>query len=138
MPKADTIPTPSRRAVLTGSALTIAAAAIGIPAVAHAAGANPDAELIATCGQHIVNRNAYNNYSGGVDDERERLWDAYDETRDFISDTRAQTIDGIVAKIKAAKAEATSLDGDEDWEDGLSNGWAVDCCEDLLRLVERA
>jgi hypothetical protein len=121
---------PPRRAVLTGTA----AATLGAVAATGAAAAeqNPDAELIRVCAQHAINKAAVN---AGLDYDEGPLWDAYDATRDFISDSAPQTLAGVLAKVRAAKDESMNSDGTERWEGSMGEAWAGDIINDLLRVA---
>jgi hypothetical protein len=122
---------PSRRAMLAGTDAVIAA--VGIPTAAVALAANPDAELIAACEQHPINTRAFNRYpEEGA--ETERLWAAYEATRDLISDAVPLTMAGVLAKARAAAGEARGLYGQEQWGGSMGEGWAYDIVKDLLRL----
>jgi hypothetical protein len=93
-----------------------------------------DAELIALCAQHIINRNTYNDEGGYLEPEEDPLWEAYCQTHDAIGSAHPQTIEGALAKARAAKAEALRQDGTELPEDGPAGRWAWQVVDDLLRL----
>jgi len=95
---------------------------------------NPDAELIRICAQHIVNLRAYNTSGSHLEAERDPLWRAYESTRDAITEAEPQTLGGMLAKARAAKAEAKMLDGSEMPEGCPAATWAWDLVSDLLRL----
>ena len=59
---------------------------------------NSDAELIRTCAEHIVNRDAFNEAGLDSNGAGKALWEAYMRTYDAISDARPQTQAGIVAR----------------------------------------
>ncbi|MBV9748279.1 MAG: hypothetical protein JO157_05655, partial [Acetobacteraceae bacterium] len=124
-------PTTSRRALLAGIPAAALVGAATVPALATAA--SPDAELIALCAQHIVNMNAYNRDGGHLEPEDDPLWHAYVQTRDAIDAAEPQTIEGILAKVSAAKAEAREPDG-EDFDSSVAGAWAADVVNDLIRL----
>ena len=93
---------------------------------------HPDAELIRLCAQHVVNMDAYNHDAGDLDAEDCPLWLAYASTRDAISNARPQTMDGFLAKARAAKAEARTPGGEENPENCPAARWAWDLVNDLL------
>jgi len=141
MPRTDNTPTTSRRRLLSGSVAlslgaSVAALASCIPTPAPAAEphAGADAELIALCAQHIVNMDAYNRDGGHLELEDDPLWHAYVQTRDAIDAAEPQTIEGILAKVRAAKAEAGEPDGSQDFENGPAGRWSWDVANDLIRL----
>lgn len=111
--------------------------AAGIQAIAAdraADRAGPDADLVQICAQHIANRDAYNRDGGRLELEADPLWLAYERTRDAIDNASPQTMAGLVAKARAAKAEARRLDGTEEPEGTVAAAWAFDLANDLLRL----
>lgn len=60
---------------------------------------------------------------------------AYEDTLDALCDVRAQTMAGLVAKARAAKAEAIGPEGDEQIEFySVAGQWAWDLVNDVLRL----
>ncbi|MEJ0047395.1 MAG: hypothetical protein WDN04_15750 [Rhodospirillales bacterium] len=97
----------------------------------------PDADLIRICREHDDDRRAYDD-SEGTGDDLDALWDAYECSRDVISDAKPQTLAGIVAKAAAAKADAVDADGEESWGGSMGEIWAVDIVKDLLRIAGRA
>lgn len=123
-----------RRGALLG-ALGLAATA-ALPAVARTA--HPDAELITLCAEHIRNRAAYNDHGGYLEPEDCPLWIAYERTCDAISAAKPQTIEGIMAKARAAQAEARMPGGDYEPDYGPAGRWALDLVNDLVRLYGRA
>ena len=62
------------------------------------------------------------------------LWQAYARSRDAIRDAEPQTMDGLVAKARAAKAEARIGNGFDKPEGTPAEYWAWDLVNDLLRL----
>ena len=119
--------------------LTAAAASAITPGVVKAGGgeqpAHPDAELIRLCAQHVVNMRAYNQAGGLEDiDEPDPLWDAYERTRDAITEAKPCTLAGMQAKAQAAKAEALTsrTDGTESPEGTPAEAWAWQLVNDLL------
>ncbi len=94
---------------------------------------HPDAALIAACAEHAANLAAYNRDGGKLNLDDDPLWAAYERTRDAISDAVQHTLDGMLAKAWAAKAEATHPDGTENPENCPAATWAWDLVNDLLR-----
>lgn len=123
----------SRRLLLRGS-IALAAASPAAAVVAEAA-LNPDAELIRWCAEHIVNVDAFNRDGGYLENEVDPLWWAYRRTLDAINAAKPQTLEGVVAKARAAKAEARGPDGSDRPEDGSAARWAWHLVNDLLRLT---
>jgi hypothetical protein len=121
----------SRRAILGGSA---ALAALGMPIAGTAP--HPDAELIELCAEHIVNLHAYNASDSGLDCEFDPLFLAYEHTLHAIGEAVPLTMAGLFAKVRAAKAEALSLDGEEHPANGPAAKWAWQLVNDLLRLAK--
>ncbi|MDJ0391358.1 hypothetical protein QMO56_24940 [Roseomonas sp. E05] len=99
------------------------------------AAAGPDAELIRLCAEHIANIEAYNVDVGDLDPEDDPLWHAYERTREAISEAQPRTIEGMLAKAQAAKAEARRPDGSEKPTDGPAAEWAWDLMHDLIRMA---
>ncbi len=108
----------SRRAAFGG------AAAVATIATTAAAIANPDAELITTCAQHIISMKAYCDGSDMADFDNDPLWLAYEATRDAISEAEPKTMAGLLAIARAAKAESANPDGSEDHEHCPASDWA--------------
>ncbi len=104
---------------------------------AQAAG-HPDAELIEVCRQHCINMDAYNasdEANLAFDDTAPQpLGEAYDRTRDFISAAKPQTMDGILAKARAALHEGTNPSGQIDIGGTPGEQWALDLIHDLVRI----
>jgi hypothetical protein len=126
------LPSTSRRRLLAGSGIGAILAGIGAPAAAATPTVpHPDADLIATCAEHVVNREAYNASGGELDLDDDPLWLAYARSRDAISDARPQTMEGLRAKAMAAKAEAIEPDGRELIGGGPHEYWAWDIVNDL-------
>jgi hypothetical protein len=94
---------------------------------------NPDAELIQLCADHLVNLARYQADESELEPECDPLWQAYVRTYDGIKVARPQTHSGILAKARAAKADAEGPDGTE-----CPPEWAWDIVNDLLRLSGRA
>ena len=97
-----------------------------------------DAELIRVCGAHRDKIDAVNN-GDGLDDDPDCL--AYGQSRDFISNTKATTLAGLLAKARAAKAEAVTFYGEgeeEHWQNCPAENWAADVCNELPGLFGSA
>lgn len=112
-------------------------AAIGAPNVGttNTLG-GPDAELIRLCEEHVANLCAYCGSAFDGEFENDPLWHAYERTRDAMHDAKPQTIEGMLAKARATKAEALGVDG-KDREPPFhcpADHWAWDLVNDLLRL----
>ena len=108
---------------------------IGARAETPTPGSHPDADLIRICAEHAVNLETYNRDGGeGGIENPDPLWDAYAATRDAITAAQPQTLDGMLAKARAAKAEAGAArsDGTEDPEGGPAAQWAWNLVNDLL------
>ena len=69
-----------------------------------------------------------------MDAKHNPLWAAYEQTRDAIHEAEPQSIQGMLAKARAAKIEAGPRD---DPDDGVAIRWAWDLVNDLLRLYGR-
>ena len=123
---------PTRRAVLGATTAAILAAA---PAAAFGsiAAQNPDAELIRVCAQHVINMDALNSVEGW--NEGGPVWTDYDEIRDFITDAQPQTLAGVLAMARAARREATDLDGEERWSGSMGEAWAPEIINHMLRIA---
>jgi hypothetical protein len=136
----------TRRAVLAGAAAT--APIMPLPSEtlrriareieATSRPTHPDADLIRTCAEHIANRDAFNAYEGNLEPKDNLLWRAYCRTWDAIRDAKPQTIEGIIAKARAAKAEAQDPDGTEDPEYEAAADWSWHVVNDLLRVSGKA
>lgn len=96
--------------------------------------AHPDADLIRVCEEHTVNRDNYNRDGGYVAVGDDPLWRAYERTRDAISDAKPKTLERMVAKAFAAKAEALRPNGQEDPEGTPAEHWAWDLVDDILAI----
>ena len=62
------------------------------------------------------------------------LWQAYERSRDAIHAAVPLTLAGVMAKARAAKAEALNPNGSENPEGTPAETWAWDLVNDLLRL----
>jgi hypothetical protein len=94
--------------------------------------ATADADLIRTCAEHAGQIAAVNERGSGEDDCP--LWLAYARSRDAIRAAVPTTVAGMVAKARAAKAEAACKDGTERYENCPAADMAWDLVNDLLRL----
>lgn len=86
---------------------------------------HPDADLIAVCAGHAARIKAYNQGDGdlaALDDDP--LWAAYEASRNFIGNAKPCALEGVLAKARAAKAEAGSM----------GEVWAWDIVDDLLAV----
>ncbi len=128
---------PTRRSLLAGAAgLTVAPGAAAGAAMAEP---HPDADLIRICAEHIVNLETYNRDGGmGQIGAPDPLWDAYERTRDAIGTAKPHTLEGMLAKARAAKVEARRPDGAEDPDCSPAEVWAWDLVNDLLAGRARA
>ncbi len=101
MPKADTIPTTSRRGLLSGSILAGLGALFAIPALA--ATAHPDAELIRLCDEfNVLERQYVASFDLIADDDTRTLANgpiqqAQEELVERMSEMTATTIEGFAA-----------------------------------------
>ncbi len=93
---------------------------------------HPDAGLVAVCAEHAINHAAYNRDGGRRELDDDPLWAAYARTRDAITDAVPHTLAGMLAKARAAKAEATHPDGTENPDNCPAARWAWDLVNDLL------
>jgi len=93
-----------------------------------------DADLIRLCAQHAVNREVYNRNGIQLDPKDDPLFAAYARTRDAISAAKPTTLEGMLAKARAAKAEAREPYGSEEPAHCPAADWAWDLVGDLLRL----
>ena len=121
-------------AVAARTVLPMAAKAAPMPVIAPG---NPDAELIRLCAEHVANMRAYNRDGGLEDiDKPDPLWDAYERTRDAITEAKPCTLAGMQAKARAAKAEALTsrTDGTESPEGTPAEAWAWQLVNDLLAV----
>ena len=123
---------PTRRAMLLGAAVLPGTAAAAPPASPLPPG--PDAALIALCNRHPALIAAFNTGDGDGSDS-DPLWIAYATSRDAIHDAQPQTLAGMRAKALAAKAEARSPDGSEEYRSSPAGSWSWDLVNDLLRLT---
>ena len=93
-----------------------------------------DAELIRMCDAHAAKIDAANALVEDDDDQPDQV--AYDRSYEFICNTKATTVAGVIAKARAAKAEAVRarISGEECWEGGPAETWAQDIANELLEL----
>ena len=129
----------SRRTLLGGLAAIAANPTAALPAqpadtdaLDRRPAASPDDELIRLCLEHPTIIAAVNDYGSGEDDCS--LWQAYERSRNAINSAVPVTMAGMVAKARAAKAEARNLDGSESPNGCPAETWAWDLVNDLLRL----
>ena len=95
--------------------------------------AGPDAALVALCHEHVHLTALYNDN----DDATSSLVEAeYEASVNAIRSAVPTTVAGVVAKAKAAKAEANSIGFGENPDDGWAPDWAWDCIGDLIRVVD--
>ena len=134
-------PRTSRRSMFSGAALAVFSTVADAAQLAHhherqptASASHPDAELIALCEQHSVNRDALNNGPGTMNED-EPEWLAYRASLEAISGAKPQTMAGLVAKAHAAKGEARNPDGTESFDLYPVCDWTWDLADDLLRLA---
>jgi hypothetical protein len=92
----------------------------------------PDDELVRICAEHVANHADFNARAGEVPLEEDPRWNAYKRTLAVVCDAKPQTLAGLAAKARAAKAEATQPDGTVVPEEEIT--WAWDIVEDLIRL----
>ncbi len=130
---------PSRRHLLTGLAAGVATTGVGATEAASST-PHPDADIIRLCAEHIANFRAFN--TSTHDDESpeyESQWEAYCRTREAIDAVRpATTVEGILAKFRAAQNKARQPDGTEDWEYDIVANWTGGIVKDLLRVYGNA
>lgn len=124
------------RSTIGRRALFIEAAALPVAGAGLSAATSPkaDAELIRLCAEHIANRDAYNRSTVDLEPEDDSLWHAYERTHNAINTTPAHTLAGMVAKARAAKAEALTPDGSEKPENCAAADFAWGLVNDLLRM----
>jgi hypothetical protein len=126
----------SRRDAFTGFSAAAILAGMTVPVIAEPA-AGADADLIRLCAEHAANMDAYNRDCSDLEPEDNALWAAYERTRDAISKAVPQTVEGMMAKARAAKAEAREPTGGENPQGCPAADWAWDLVNDLLRLNGR-
>jgi hypothetical protein len=120
-----------RRDFLALAAGAVAAGTV-LPIGVAGAAEHHDADLIRICAEHVVNMDAYNRSGAQLPLDDDPLWLAYERTRDAIHGAKPKTIEGMLAKARAAKAEARGLDGSENPECTPAAYWAWDLVNDLL------
>jgi hypothetical protein len=99
-----------------------------------AATPDPDAELIRLCDQHSANVQAYNDGPDRYPDDPDPLGDILDASRDALLNTRAKTMDGVLAKARLATRQAEIDMLGDDWDSSDAGTWAQSAVKDLLRL----
>ena len=116
MPKADTHPTPSRRMALRYGGLAALAGLI-TPAIAGAAPAGWDAELIAACAQFdVLERRLQALSDDKYADEREAIRDEQFPLLDRICAANCTTLEGLRARVRTIalwEADAPTFAADE-------------------------
>jgi len=127
----------NRRALLTGAAAIGAVAAGGAAIAPAVAGAGPDAELIALCGEYAVAVDAHNADGGHLEMEDCPLWQATEALRLRLDGMAACTLAGVVAKARVARTLAQQPSG-EDYSDAYTGEWPGEVVRELLRLSEGA
>lgn len=126
--------TPTRRCLFGAAAAIVAGLTATGAGVTSRAAANPDADLVALCAQHIANQIAYNASAFEEDTpEDDALWEEYSRTRDLVSAAVPKTLEGVLAKARAAKADAADINGD-DTQGAMGGMWAWDIVNDLVRI----
>jgi hypothetical protein len=94
--------------------------------------ASPDADLIRICDAHAALMDAVNN--DPRDSDEDPNWPAYEQSFRAISATQPKTLEGMMAKARAAKAEARRPDGTEEHRGTTGEVWARDLVNDLLAI----
>jgi hypothetical protein len=122
------------RRLLLGTAPSAAVVA-AVPATIGAD--SPDDELIRICNAHPALMDLCNSGTAAADDEDGPLWRAYDQSRDAITEAKPGTLEGLIAKARAAKHQARRKDGTEEPAGSMGEVWAWDLVNDLLRIGER-
>lgn len=98
---------------------------------------DPDAKLIRMCDAHASKIVAVND--GDKRDDHPD-WKAYEQSCDFIAGNKAITLAGVLAKARAAEAEAVLsviADGEINW-DNRAAAWSVLVTQDLLALGKQS
>jgi hypothetical protein len=83
--------------------------------------------------EHIAVFRAYNASYEGDPADNDRLGLEYGRTVNAISEAKPQSLAGVLAKARAAKAQAQHPNGREDPSAGMGQDWAWDIVNDLLR-----
>ena len=108
-------------------------AAVAVTPAAAATTPSADAELIQICEAHPAVLKALDEHGSGEDDCP--FWLAYVRSRDAIHTAVPVTLAGIIAKARAAKAEAVNPETGTEIPHGTpGETWAWDLVQDLLRL----
>jgi len=134
----EPLPPPTRRGALAAlgwtatAALSGAVLSHGLADAAEAFTPSPDADLIRACGEYVATLDAITASDGVPDDDP--LWAALDRPCDVIVGTKATTLEGLIAKAKAAKCQAMTARGGE-CADGMPEeiAWAI--VNDLVPLA---
>ena len=96
---------------------------------------HPDEEFIRICEQHIINRGAYDASESDLEPEDDPLWAAYLRTYEAIDAAQPQTMDGVIALARVAKAEGQHPGGEMHDQDPAAR-WAWRAINCLLQLKE--
>jgi hypothetical protein len=124
-----------RRVLFLGAAVLPAAAlAAKAGAAAMLPPVHPEAELIDLCNRHPALLAAFNACEADSGPNNP-AWVAYEASMNAVSDARPQTLEGMQAKARAAKAEALLPDGSESSDGSIAAPWAWDIVNDMLRLT---
>jgi hypothetical protein len=99
------------------------------------AAVNADADLIRICDAHAALMDAVNN--DPRDSDEDPNWPAYEQSFRAISATQPKTLEGMMAKARAAKAEARRPNGTEEPAGSMGEVWAWDLVNDLIALGGR-
>ena len=118
-------------AVIMGGGITAGAAA----SVADLVQINPDTILIGLCDRYCIVRDEVNRDIDISDDDPR--WGAYFAVCDEITDWQPVTVEGLIAKARVTKEDASNPDGTEDLET-IRMDWAWDVINGLIRLGGRA
>jgi hypothetical protein len=103
------------------------------PATPHADHPQRDAALIQACAEYPAVTDAYNRRPEADGDEGP-TWEAYQRVCEAICDGVPMTLEGMLAKAKAAKFDALCPDGTERPDGAMASTWAWQLVNDLLRL----
>ena len=98
-------------------------------------GPTSDADLIRICDGHGALVEAFNASDDGLEFEGCPDWQAYERSRDAITDAVPQTMAGLLAKVRAAKTEVRIRHGKEDPDGTPASKWSWSIVNDLLRLA---
>ncbi|WP_043838366.1 hypothetical protein [Muricoccus aerilatus] len=108
-------------------------AAVAVTPAAATIAPSPDADLIRICEAHPAILKALDKHGSGEDDCP--FWLAYVRSRDAIHTAVPMTLAGMIAKARAAKAEAFNSESGTEIPHGTpGETWGWDIVNDLLRL----